>query len=174
MDIFNLETEQAVQHTKLVISHLRNDDDIRRMSHNSIDHLQRQAGTTWPALSQPGHTVWMYVDPCYATHTWDFLDSIGSQIRLEPTTWMKPQQTGDAFIMDDVANLAGIERIDLVRVQRFRLFLGVSTCADISTSDGNSLCTWALNATDNPRYLCSAPPVRNNHAQHSSLPHGNA
>jgi hypothetical protein len=53
--------------------------------------------------------------------------------------------------MDDVANLPGIKPIDLVHVQRVRLFLGVTTRADISTSDGNAMCEWAFNAAANPR-----------------------
>jgi hypothetical protein len=79
----------------------------------------------------------MYVDPCYASHTWEFLDRIGSHIRLEPTTWTRPQRVGNRFIMDDVANLPGIKPIELVYVQRVRLFLGVTTLADISSSDGS-------------------------------------
>ena len=151
MDIFNLETEQAVQHTKLIVSHLRKDDDTGRMIQTSIDHLQLQAGTSSTVLSTLGKNARKYVDPCYVTHTWEFLDSIGSHIRLEPTTWMRPQRTGDSFIMDDAANLDGIKAIDLVHVQRVRLFLGVTTRADISTSNGKAICAWAINATENPR-----------------------
>jgi hypothetical protein len=59
MDIFHLETEQAVQHTKLIISHLRKNNDVGKMIQASIDHLQLQAGTLWPVLSQNGHKVCM-------------------------------------------------------------------------------------------------------------------
>jgi len=58
---------------------------------------------------------------------------------MEPTTWARPQHVGDRFIMDDVATLSGIKPIDLVYVQRVRLFLGVTTLADISSSDGKNL-----------------------------------
>ena len=76
----------------------------------------------------------MHVDPCYASHTWEFFDRIGSHIQLKLTTcWTRPQRDGDSFIMDDVANLPGIKPIKLpVYVQRVRLFLGVTTLADIS------------------------------------------
>jgi hypothetical protein len=68
----------------------------------SIDHLQIQAGTSWPVLSRSGKKARMYVDKSYASHTWALLDRIGSHIRLEPTTWTRPQRVGDQFIMDDV------------------------------------------------------------------------
>jgi hypothetical protein len=33
----------------------------------------------------------MYIDPCYLSHTWDFLDSIDSQLRIETPAWIRPQ-----------------------------------------------------------------------------------
>jgi hypothetical protein len=110
MEIFHLETEQCVQHAKLMISHLRKNDDIGKMMKTSINHLQLQAGTSWPVLSCSGRQVQTYVDPCYATHTWEFLDGIGNYIQLEPSTWMSPQRTGNCFIMDNVASLPGIKK----------------------------------------------------------------
>jgi hypothetical protein len=151
MDVFNLETEQAVEHTKLIVAHLRKDDEIGRMIKLSIDHLQIQAGTSWAVLSRPGMTARQYVDPGYASHTWEYLDRIGSHIRLEPTTWTQPQRAGDSFIMDDVANLTGLKPTELKHIHHVRLFLGVTTLADITTSDGKSLCDWVLRASANPR-----------------------
>jgi hypothetical protein len=97
------------------------------MIQTSIDHLQLQAGRSWPVMSKAGKKVRQYTDPCYASHTWEFLDGINSNVLLEPKTWMHPQRTGDSFIMEDAANIPGIKRIDLVHVQRVRLFLGVTT-----------------------------------------------
>jgi hypothetical protein len=134
MDIFHLETEQAVQHIKLLVSHLRHDDDIGWMIQTSIDCLQLQAGTSWSVMSRAGKKVRQYTDPCYASQTWEFLDGINSHVLLEPKTWMHPQRTGDSFIMEDAANI-----------------VGVTTCANITNSAGNALCKWALNATSNPR-----------------------
>ena len=70
---------------------------------------------------------------------------------MEPKTWMRPQRVGDRFIMDDVAKLPDIKPIELAYVQRVRLFLGVTTLADISSSDGKTLCAWALAVEENPR-----------------------
>ena len=53
--------------------------------------------------------------------------------------------------MDDVTNLPDITPIQLVHVQWIRLFLGVMTLADITSSDGKTLCEWAINADENPR-----------------------
>jgi hypothetical protein len=84
--------------------------------------------------------------------TWAFLDRIGSHIQLEPTTWARPQRVGDRFIMDNVvANLPSIKPIELVHIQRVRLFMGVTTLADISSSDGKTFCDWVLPVYENPR-----------------------
>lgn len=124
----------------------------------------KQPRASWTVLSRPGEKVMQYVDPCYASHAGEFLDGINSHIWIEPTTWMHPQQMGDSFIMDDVANiLPVIEKIDLVPIQWVCLFLGLTTCADISNSDSTALYEWALNATENPWqsvmcFLCQERP----------------
>ena len=151
MEVFQVETEQGVQHTKLMIAHLRKKDEIGRMLNISIDHLQLQAGVSWPVLSQPGHMTRKYVDQCYVSHTWEFLDSIKSHIRLEPDQWIRQQRVGDSFIMEYITHLPDIKPIELVHAQRCRLYLGVTTMADICTSNGQEICGWALNGDDNPR-----------------------
>ena len=61
METFHLETEQGVQHSKLVLAHMRKNDEVGQMLQISIDHLQLQAGVSWPVLSQPGHQTRKYV-----------------------------------------------------------------------------------------------------------------
>jgi hypothetical protein len=151
MEIFQVDTEQGIQHTKLMIAHIRKEDEVGRMLRISIDHLQLQAGVSWPVLSQPGHMTRKYVDTCYVSHTWEFLDSIQSHIRLEPDRWIRPQRMEDSFIMEDITHLPGIKPIDLVHAQCCRLYLGITTIADICTSNGQEICGWALTGQDNPR-----------------------
>jgi hypothetical protein len=149
---------------------------IGRMIQLSIDQLQIQAGTSWTVLSRPGKQAQKYVDQCYASHTWAFLDCIGSHIQLEPTTWTRPQCLGDQFIMDHVAHLFGIKPIELVYLQRVRLFLGVTTLADISLSDGKTLCQWwaVVEVNENPGKPVFRFPIKNalGH-QMASQPGGN-
>jgi hypothetical protein len=151
MDIFSLATEQGVHQTKMLISHVRKQDHIGKMIGISLDHLQLQAGVSWPVLSQLGATQRRYVDPCFLTKTWEFLDSIGTHIRFDTDEWLCPQRTGDVFIMEQLATLHRLKPADLVHAQRCRLFLGVTTLADITNTDGRSICEWALNGIDTPR-----------------------
>ena len=91
LNIFHLETEQGVMQTKLVISHLRKNNDVGNLLKDSKDHLQLQAGVSWPVMSQPGHQQHKYVDKCYLSHLWEFLDSTQTHLRFESDNWLHPQ-----------------------------------------------------------------------------------
>jgi hypothetical protein len=95
LEVFNLETEQGVQHASLIVSHLRKEDEVGQMLHISLDHLQLQAGVSWPVMSQPGHSQRLYVDNCYLTHTWDFLDRANTHLAFEHPMTLLPQQQND-------------------------------------------------------------------------------
>ena len=75
LNIFHHKTEQGVMQMKLLISHLRKNDDVGHLLKISKDHLQLQAGVPWPVMSQPGHQQHKYIDKCYLSHLWEFLDS---------------------------------------------------------------------------------------------------
>ena len=53
--------------------------------------------------------------------------------------------------MEVLTQIPGITTTDLVHAQRCRLYLGVTTIADICTSNRRSICEWALNGNDTPR-----------------------
>ena len=91
VDIFSLGTEQGIQHTKMLLSHVRKQDQVGQMIAISLNHLQLQAGISWPVLNRNGSKQWQYVDSCYLTNTWEFLDSIDAQIRFKPDQWLLPQ-----------------------------------------------------------------------------------
>jgi hypothetical protein len=148
MDIFSLGTEQGIQQTKMLLSHVRKQDQVGKLLSISLDHLQLQAGVSWPVLSKNGDQPRQYVDSCYLTSTWKFIDSIGAQIRFDHEPWLLPQRQGDVFIMEQLSTLPGITPTELVHAQRCRLYLGVTTLADIVTSDGKSICTWATTGLD--------------------------
>ena len=44
MDIFLLGTEQGIQQTKMLLSHIRKQDQVGKLLSISLDHLQLQAG----------------------------------------------------------------------------------------------------------------------------------
>ena len=117
-NLFNMETEQGMMKTKLVISHLCKNDEVGQMLAISHDHLQLQAGVPWPVMSRPGTQQRKYVDPCYLSHLWDFMDEIDTHLRFEFDQWLSPQRENDTFIMDTLSTLPGITKNELVQAQR--------------------------------------------------------
>ena len=99
-----------------------------------------------------GHLQRKYVDKCFLTQTWEFLDSINCTVHHEPDRWLHPQCKGDRFIMEELSHVPGIKPINLVHAQRCRLYLGVTTLADICSSDGKTICAWAQTGTTLPRH----------------------
>jgi hypothetical protein len=118
LEVFNLETEQGVQHASLIVSHLRKEDEVGQMLHLSLDHLQLQAGVSWPVMSQPGHTQRSYVDNCYLTHTWDFLGRANTHLAFENPLTLLPQQQNDQFLMEEFARHPDTTSTELKHAQR--------------------------------------------------------
>ena len=135
-DVFNLETEQGVMKTKMVLSHLQQNDKVGKMLQISREYLQLQAGISWPVMSRPGYQQQKYVDPCYLSHLWEFINDIGTNMQFEFNPWLQPQRKHDTFIMDLISNLPGITKTDLNHAQCCQLYLGATTIADICTSNG--------------------------------------
>ena len=144
-------TEQGMMATKMILSHAHKDDEVGKMLQISYDNLQLQAGVSWPVLSQNGHQQRKYVDACYITNLWEFLDAFNASIRFDFDQWLSPQRQNDSFIMEVIAKIPGITTTDLVHAQRCQLYLGVTTVTDVSTSNGRLICKWAFNGNDLPR-----------------------
>ena len=122
VNVFNLEMKQGVMKTKLVISHLHQNNEVGKML--NCDHLQLQAGVPWPVLSQPGYQQSKYVDPCYLSHFWNFLDDIDTHLHFDPNLWLKPQCQANTFIMDELSALPGIQQMN----QSNTMMLFISWC----------------------------------------------
>jgi hypothetical protein len=168
MEVFNLEMEQGIQHACLMISHLQKDDEVGRMFQITLDHLQLQAGVSWSVLSQPGHMQRHYVNPCYVSNTWDFLDQAGLHLQQDDPTKFLTQRQQDTFIIEIFSELPDITPTELKHAQRCRLYLGISTIADITESNGTHLCDWAMQGNQvrssvhiYPRQDCPSPWVWN-------------
>ena len=151
MDKHEVWTTQGTGHDKMLISHLRKDDVVGDNLDRNLDILQLQAGVSWPVLSRNGDQVRSYTPPCWASHTWAFNDMYDLTVHREVEPWLQPQRENDRFIMEELANVPNITSKELKYVQRCRLYLKVTTLADITTSCGTALTDWATTAkSDNP------------------------
>ena len=151
MDKLEIWTVQGSGHDKFLIASLQKNDIIGQSLNIELDLLQLQAGVSWDVLSCPGKTIRHYVPPCWASHMWDFNDTYGLTLEQEAQPWLLPQQINDRFIMEEIASLPNIKPLDLKYTQWCWLFLGVTTLADIVTSEGKAITDWTLmNGSVNP------------------------
>ena len=150
-NVFNLETEQGVMKTKMVLSNLWQNDEVGKMLQISHKHLQLQASIPWLVMSRLGFQQRKYVEPCYLSNLWEFMDDINTNMQFEFDQWLYPQWQHDTFIIDLFSNLPGITKKELIHAQWCRLYLGATTMANICTSNGWSICNWAFNGQDHPR-----------------------
>ena len=151
MDKLEIWTVQGSGHDKFLIASLQKDDVMGQTLSTKLDLLQLQAGISWDVLSHPGMTVHHYVPLCWASHTWDFNDMYGLTLERDSQPWLLPQRENDRFIMEEISSLPNVKPLDLKYPQWCQLFLGVTTLADITTSDGKAIADWVLTyGLDNP------------------------
>ena len=99
-------------------------------------------------LHREGSLVRSYVDHCWATHLWSFNDEYGLTIHRDDKLWLLPQRQHDRFLMDEFLSLQVATKKRLRAAQCCRLYLGVTTLADLTNSAGTHLADWATN----PKY----------------------
>ena len=100
------------------------------------------AGIPQPVLSSNGTNVNKYIPPNWCSHTWNFNDKYGLTVHRETKPWLHIQRENDRFIMEALSSLPTATNAQLRASQCCRLFLGVTTLADITTTDGTKLAHW--------------------------------
>jgi hypothetical protein len=132
---------------KLLVGHLRKSDLVGNNLNVELDCLQLQAGISWRVLSREGTLVRSYTDNCWVSHLWEFNDTYGLTLQQEDNAWMIPQREHDQFLMEALSALPQTTKAQLRGAQCCRLYLQVTTLADITNSAGTHLSKWATNRT---------------------------
>jgi hypothetical protein len=136
---------QGSTQNKLLVGHLQKSDLVGDNLRVELDCLQLQAGTSWRVLSRNGALVRSYTDKCWTSHIWEFNDTYGLTLQQEDKAWMLPQREHDQFIMEALTALPQATKARLRGAQCCRLYLQVTTLADIVNSDGTHLAEWVTN-----------------------------
>jgi hypothetical protein len=148
MTVSELWSIQGSSKNKILIGHLRKADMVADNLQVELDCLQLQAGMSWDVLSRDGTRVRPYVDKCWASHLWEFNNQYGLTVHREDKPWLLIQREHDQFIMEALTALPAATAARLRGAQCCRLYLQVTTLADITNSDGTHLAEWVTN----PRY----------------------
>ena len=148
MNILELWPIQGASKNKLLIGHLRKTDIVGANLQVELTCLQLQAGISWNVLSRDGSQVRDYINHCWATHIWEFNDEYGLTICFDDKPWLLPQRQHDWFLMETFVSLQVSTKKWLKAAQCCRLYLGVTTLADITNSAGTHLAEWVTH----PKY----------------------
>jgi len=154
--------EQGLQHTLLAMFHLRAADRVGTELMISLSSTQLEAGIEEPFLQTNWKTYGRYVTNTWLTHTWEFLSSIGIQIRI-PTVWTpKRQREKDTFLMEHANDFYPKGAATLQKITRCRLYLKVTTLSDIADATGKYIeeHAWRGNRPKHRKSLLNFPEYK--------------
>jgi hypothetical protein len=106
-----------------------------------------------------------YVNKCWVSHLWEFNDKYGLTVQREEKAWLLPQHKHDQFIMEAITDLPAANLKRLHGAQCCRLFLQVTTLADITNSAGTHLSDWVTNPKYSQASQCQATFIYPNQAK---------
>ena len=123
---------------KYLISHIRQKDELGKSMVCVLEQTQLYAGVSSPILTNPNAEDTprlQYIPTCWITTIRDFLKTFDGSIEF-PEAW-KPtaQRQYDTIIMDKL-NQTTTSKTTLSRINACRLYLRVSTIADITDPTG--------------------------------------
>ena len=117
-------TDQGISQVKMLLSHLRHQDEIGHMIQIMIENAQLAIGLSLRPLTYNPQVFIQYIESSWITSVWEFLHSIKGQAQLEDSWELGIQRVHDQNLMDiwthSALNLAPKE---LKRLNACRHFL---------------------------------------------------
>jgi len=145
----HLGQEQGVQKVLQVLKHLRTNTTIGKLIQLQINTMQLTSGIFQPLLQDTCPLPWQEND--WITTTRTFLHMIQGQIHLQ-NPWLLPtRRTSDRHIMEDIATL-NIPDHDKQRLSAMRLYLRISTLAEITEHTGKEILSEYLTPSPNEHH----------------------
>ncbi len=130
LSIKTLFSIQSIGQLTLFTGHQQEKDKTATLLNISLSYTQLLAGTSASILSLPFNTYGVWLESCWLTSFWRFLQR--SQLTITLTKqWLPPHvRTGDVALMEHFVNL-GFKASQLTQLNRCRLYLQAITLADI-------------------------------------------
>ncbi len=132
LDWANIAVVVLYEKIKMFIGSVRLQDNVGRMIEIQLSWLQLIAGITIPILQMD--VFLKYLPLCWMTNLHYHLVEHGLQIEVSAAWHPKPQRKNDRVLMDIV--LKQVPAWAWAGINRCRLYLNVTTVADLTTLDG--------------------------------------
>jgi hypothetical protein len=135
----NTETMQGQEHLTLILSHLRQQDQLGQVMRISLDTLNLFLGLPKYPLTYDFDQIKKYHEPLWLTNTWAFLSSIDGSVLFTTDRTLKTQCVNDHFLMEQFLTIKGIGAKELQRLNQCRLYLQVTLLSEISSANGKTI-----------------------------------
>jgi ribonuclease HI len=132
-----LYTEQGCQQVENFIGHLRIQSTVGKLFRATLSMHQLTAGTSLPILSDPSTPI-PYLEKGWITSLRTFLAHIDGTIEIANQFTLHPVRDNDQLLMDCL-NDPSLPTTTVERINHCRLYLQVTTLADICNGMGDSI-----------------------------------
>ena len=140
--LYDLEAEEGLEKIKALIKHVRTDTTVGRAFMILVRWAQLQAGTSKSILEDTKPID--YIESKWIVTLRAFLRKINAQIKQVDAWVIKTQRENDTHIMEVFARAKHISSATLAKLNYCRMYLAVTTLADIASSDGKKIVSRAL------------------------------
>ena len=143
LNIPGLYTEQGLAYIEMLLMHGHREKDITgKLLQGTLQQTKVKLGLPGPLLLQDYGRYHCLVTNTWIKHAWMFLWEHGLSME-DPGPHLERQREGDRHLIPSFYS-AGIRGKQLAQLNWCRLYLQVTTLADITTGSGDSIttCAW--------------------------------
>jgi hypothetical protein len=133
----DIECEQGAAKIQAILKHIRNDSTVGQAARILIRWAQIQAGTSKPILEDPQDIP--YMENNYIITLRHYMQQIQATLKEEDAWTVPTSRVNDKHIMDEILASPLISTKDYNKMNYCRMYLQVTTLADITTSDGKRI-----------------------------------
>ena len=137
MNIQNLYHTQSIRHVKDMVDQTWKNTPSAKLLKANIEAVKLDAGIGGHIFDRNIPITWLSANKLWVVDTLKFCQEYSIQFK-EPGECLTIKREGDAFLMEGFI-AAGAEKTQLQALNRCRLYMQVTTVADISNGEGNKL-----------------------------------
>jgi hypothetical protein len=135
----HLYTEQSLLLTCMVIKHLRIEGQAQHLFHISLAWAQLASGVGVPILEFPDYAIPTLEDPFFQGIHAGGMTRLSASICLLDNFVRPLSRTGDFYLIDGLNACGLFSDSESLRVNYFRLYLGVYLASDVVSPNGKTL-----------------------------------
>lgn len=135
LGLHHLYVTQGIEHLKVLVTRGTLREDITgSLIRLSVEQMKVELGLSGSLFLHDPRPMATAMTPCWLSHTWGYMWEFGIRV-VETTSQLEPLRTKDVFLMEAFVQ-NGYHGEPLRQLNCCRLYLRVTTLAEISTGDG--------------------------------------